>query len=54
MRQALERLAGVKVESVDRTRNEARVTLEGAATSVDQMVSAIQGAGRFQARVAAG
>jgi len=47
----LERLAGVKVITVDRTKNEARVTLEGSATSIEQMVSAIQGAGRFQAKV---
>jgi copper chaperone CopZ len=51
VRQALERLAGVKVITVDRTKNEARVTLEGSATSIEQMVSAIQGAGRFQAKV---
>ena len=50
MRQALERLAGVKVETVDRTRNEARVQVEGAATSIDQMVAAIQKAGKFQAK----
>ncbi len=35
----------MKVLSVDRTKNEARVTLEGAATSADQMIAAIQGAG---------
>ena len=53
MRQALERLAGVNVQSVDRTKNEARVTLEGTATTSDQMIAAIQGAGKFQAKVAA-
>ncbi len=53
MRQALERLAGVKVMTVDRTKNEARVTLEGAATAVEEMIAAIQGAGRFQAALAA-
>ena len=53
MKQALERLAGVKVLSVDRTKNEARVTLEGAASTADQMVAAIQGAGKFQAKLAA-
>jgi copper chaperone CopZ len=47
----LERLAGVKVITVDRMKNEARVRLEGSATSIEQMVSAIQGAGRFQAKV---
>jgi len=51
VRQALERLAGVKVIAVDRTKNEARVNLEGSTTSVGQMIAAIQGAGRFQAKV---
>jgi copper chaperone CopZ len=50
----LERLAGVKIVAVDRTKNEARVNFEGTETSVDQMVAAIQKAGRFQARLAAG
>ncbi len=54
MRQALERLAGVKVVVVDRTKNEARVNLGGAGTSVDQIIAAIQGAGRFQAKLATG
>jgi len=31
---------------------EARVTLEGAPVSPDQIVAAIQGAGKFQARFA--
>lgn len=53
MRQALERLAGVKLEAVDRMKNEVRVQVEGAATSLDQIVAAIQGAGRFQAKMAA-
>lgn len=53
MKQALERLAGVKSASADRTRNEARVSLEGATPSVDQMIAAIQGAGKFQAKLAA-
>jgi hypothetical protein len=53
VKQALERLAGVKVQSVDRTKNEARVALEGSATTADQMITAIQGAGKFQARLAA-
>ena len=53
MKQALERLAGVRSASADRTKNEARATVEGAATSVDQMIAAIQGAGRFQAKLAA-
>jgi copper chaperone CopZ len=54
VKQALERLAGVTVIAVDRTKNEARVSLEGPAVTIDQMVAAIQGAGRFQARMAAG
>jgi len=41
----------VKVIAVDRTKNEARVNLEGSTTSVGQMIAAIQGAGRFQAKV---
>ena len=49
----MERLAGVRVVSVDRTKNEARVSLEGTETSVDQMIAAIQGAGKFQAKLAA-
>jgi len=53
VRQALERLAGVKVLSVDRTRNEARLKVAGSTTG-DQLVAAVQGAGRFQARLAAG
>ena len=53
MKQALERLAGVKLASADRAKNEARVKVEGAAVSVDQMITAIQGAGRFQAKLAA-
>jgi hypothetical protein len=47
-----ERLAGVKVVTADRIKKEARVTLEGAATSPDQIVAAIQGAGKFQAKLA--
>jgi len=50
----LERLAGVRAETVDRTKNEARVSVEGMATSVDQMIAAIQSGGRFQAKLAAG
>jgi hypothetical protein len=46
----LERLAGVKGASADRLKKEARVTVEGAGPSPDQMVAAIQGAGRFQAK----
>jgi copper chaperone CopZ len=52
VKQALERLAGVKVASADRVKKEARVTLEGAATSPDQMIAAIQRAGKFQAKLA--
>ncbi len=43
----------MKVLNVDRTKNEARVTVEGAAASVGQMIAAIQGAGKFQAKLAA-
>jgi copper chaperone CopZ len=50
VKQALEKLAGVKQASADRTRKEARVTVEGQAPSPEQMVAAIQGAGKFQAR----
>jgi len=49
----LERLAGVTVLTVDRTKSEARATVEGAGASVDQMIAAIQGAGKFQAKLAA-
>jgi len=49
----LERLAGVKVATADRIKKEARVTVEGDATSPDQMVAVIQGAGKFQAKLLA-
>jgi len=52
VKQALERLAGVKAVTADRIKKEARVTLEGAAASPDQIISAIQGAGKFQAKLA--
>ncbi len=51
MRQALERLAGVKVLAVDRSKNEARMSVEGT-TTTDQMVAAVQAAGRFKAAAA--
>jgi copper chaperone CopZ len=51
VRQALERLAGVKVLTVDRAKNEARVSVEGA-TTTDQLVAAVQAAGRFKAAAA--
>ncbi len=51
MKQALERLAGVTSAVADRTKKEARVTVEGTATSPQQMVAAIQGAGKFQAKL---
>ena len=51
MKQALERLAGVKGATADRIKKEARVTPEGAAVSPDQMIAAIQGAGKFQAKL---
>jgi hypothetical protein len=52
VKQALERLAGVKGATADRIKKEARVTVEGGAPSTDQMVAAIQGAGKFQAKLA--
>ena len=51
MKQALERLAGVKAATADRIKKEARVTLEGAVPPPDQIVAAIQGAGKFQAKL---
>jgi copper chaperone CopZ len=48
----LERLAGVTSAVADRIKKEARVTIEGSATSSEQMIAAIQGAGRFQAKPA--
>ncbi len=53
VKQALERLAGVKAVTVNRLKNEARVSVEGTTVSVDQMIAAIQGVGRFQAKLAA-
>ena len=44
----------MKVIAVDRMKNEARVNLEGTAASVDQMIVAIQKAGRFQAKLTTG
>ena len=52
MRQALERLAGVTSAAADRVKKEARVTIEGRGASPDQIVAAIQGAGKFQAKLA--
>jgi copper chaperone CopZ len=52
VKQALERLAGVKGATADRTKKEARVTVEGEATSPDKLIAAIQGAGKFQAKLA--
>ena len=43
----------MKVATADRTKNEARVTIEGSAAPVEQMIAAIQGAGKFQAKLAA-
>ena len=51
IKQALERLAGVKTAAVDRTKQEARVTVEEGKVSPNQMVTAIQTAGKFQARL---
>jgi copper chaperone CopZ len=50
----LERLAGVKKATADRTKKEARLTVEGAAPSTEQIIAAIQGAGKFQAKLAGG
>jgi copper chaperone CopZ len=52
IQQALERLAGVKGAAADRIKKEARVTVEGGVPSPDQIVAAIQGAGKFQAKLA--
>ncbi len=52
MKQALERLAGVKNASADRTRNEARVTYEDTAIKPEAMIGVIQTAGKFQAKQA--
>jgi len=52
VKQALERLAGVKSAAADRIKKEARVTIEGGGTSPVQIVAAIQGAGKFQAKLA--
>ncbi len=38
--------------TADRVKKEARVTVEGGAASPDQMIAAIQGAGKFQATLA--
>ena len=48
----MERLAGVKGATADRVKKEARVTVEGGAASPDQIIAAIQGAGKFQAKLA--
>jgi len=47
----LERLAGVKNATADRVKKEARVVLEGTATTPDRMITAIQEAGKFQAKL---
>lgn len=41
----------MKGAAVDRMKKEARVTIEGGAASPDQMVAAIQAAGKFQAKL---
>ena len=53
MTQALERLAGVKSASADRTKKEARATYEDTAIKAEAMIEAIQHAGKFQASQAA-
>ena len=50
VKQALERLAGVKNASADRTKQEARVTYDDGAIKPDAMVGVIQQAGKFQAK----
>jgi copper chaperone CopZ len=52
VKQALERLAGVKSATADRMKKEARVTVEGPAAAPDKMIAAILGAGKFQAKLA--
>jgi copper chaperone CopZ len=52
VKQALERLAGVKKATADRVKKEARVTIEGSGVSAVQIVAEIQGAGKFQATLA--
>ena len=42
----------MKAATADRVKKEARVTLEGGTTSPDQMIAAIQRAGKFQAKLA--
>ena len=42
----------MKGAAADRVKKEARVTVEGGAASPDQMVAAIQAAGKFQAKLA--
>ena len=42
----------MKGATADRIKKEARVTLEGAAASPNRIVAAIQGAGKFQAKLA--
>ncbi len=53
VRQAVEKLAGVKSATADRVKKEARVTVEGGGASPDQIIAAIQSAGKFQAALAA-
>jgi copper chaperone CopZ len=52
VKQALERLAGVKGAVADRIKKEARVTVEPGVASPDKIVAAIQAAGKFQAKLA--
>jgi len=42
----------VKKATADRTKKEARVTIEESGVSADQIIAAIQGAGKFQATLA--
>ncbi len=43
----------MKAATADRAKNEARVTVEGTPPPVELMIAAIQGAGKFQANLAA-
>ena len=41
----------MKGATADRVKKEARVTIEGGAASPDQIIAAIQAAGKFQAKL---
>jgi len=50
--QAVGRLTGVIAATADRIKKEARVTCDAEAVTPDQIVAAIQSAGKFQAELA--